>query len=183
MGDLSNRSRSGPETWRLVLDEGEALEVRLTAGSGLCADIELRLPAWRAADLARVLEAYSRLTAVVTEASAVSGTEQSLARALRDAAVVASGRQIQDAAPSRVGTAGRLKAMAQLQRARPDFSHSKLVSVIDAAAWWLDAGQDFMASDLLDAVVTEEHGIALHRILVGAQAPPDAPDPNGSASR
>jgi hypothetical protein len=181
MGDLSKQGRPRPETWRLVLDEGEALEVRLIDSSGVGGDIELRLPAWRAVDLALVLEAYSRLTAVVTEATAVSGTEQSLARALRDAAVVASGRQAQDAGPSKVSTAGRLKAMAQLQKFRPDFSHSKLVSVIDAAAWWLDAGQDLMASDLLEAVVTEEDGIALHRTLVGVEAP-DVPEPGGSGS-
>jgi hypothetical protein len=172
MGDPTEENRPRPGTWRLTLDEGESLEVSRVPGSeGSGAEIELRLPAWRATDLAQVLDSYTRLTALALEASAVSVTEHSLARALRDAAAAATGREIQGERPTRISTAGRLKAMAQLQEFRPDFSHSKLVSVIDAAAWWLDAGQDFMASDLLDAVVDEEHGLALQRTLVGANTP------------
>lgn len=170
MSDPTEQRRSAPDAWRIVLDEGEQLRVR-PAPPGARAEVELRLPASRAVDLAGVLAAYTRMAALMAESSAISGTEDSLARALKDAAVVATGRQPAEEGDLRVTTTGRLRAMALLQEVRPQFSHSKLVSVIDAAAWWLEAGQDFMASDLLDAVADEEHGSVLHRTLLQGDAP------------
>jgi hypothetical protein len=69
--------------WRLVLDEGERLEVRLTDSAPAKPgepDVALFMPAWRAADLGRVMETYSRIVAIVAEASQVSGTRAWLAR-------------------------------------------------------------------------------------------------------
>ena len=67
--------------------------------------------------------------------------------------------------------------MAVLQEARPELSHSKLVAIIDAAAWWLDDGMDLMAMDLLSAV-DESVGAALYFTLLGRGElgdPPPAP--------
>jgi hypothetical protein len=101
--------------------------------------VVLRMPPWRAFDLAHVLRAYTRLVDVVSESSEVSGTEASLSRALLDAVNVA--RPAQDSAPTGPGkvTSGqRVRAMAVLQAHRPELDHTTLIALVDAAARWLD---------------------------------------------
>ena len=83
--------------WRLVLDEGERLEVR-PAAAGLPM-VTLVLPALRAADLGQVSDAYTRMAAIFTDVSQVSGIESSLARALTDAFAVARGTMLLPARP------------------------------------------------------------------------------------
>jgi predicted nucleic acid-binding protein len=109
-----------PASWRLVLDEGEQLDVRLipSAEPSGRADVEVRMSAMRADDLSRVLSGYSRIVAIMSETSEVSSTEGSLARGLRDAAAVARGTRSEPVPPTRIGSAQRLKAMAVLQQAR-----------------------------------------------------------------
>jgi hypothetical protein len=165
-----------PAGWRLVLDEGEQLDVRLVPSaepSGQAA-VEVRMSAMRADDLSRVLTGYSRVVAIMSETSEVSSTEESLARGLRDAAAVARGTRVEPAPPTRIGSAARLKAMAVLQQARPDLSHSKLMAVVDAAAWWLTDDEDGMALDLLDAV-TSDAGSTAYFTLLGREKPGSAP--------
>jgi len=176
---VSNPTQSqspDPARWQLVLDEGEHLDVRLIPPSGPSgrADVEVRMSAMRAADLSRVLSGYSRIVAIMTETSEVSSTEDSLARGLRDAAAVARGTQAEPVAPTRIGSAQRLKAMAVLQQARPELSHSKLMAVVDAAAWWLTDDEDDMAMDLLDAVTPEAASTAYFTLL-GRDKPGSAP--------
>ena len=159
------------QPWRLVLDEGDRLEVQPTGESESGrAEVALFMPAWRAADLSRVMDAYSRMAAIFTSISEVSGTESSLARALRDAADAASGGAEVPPGRSKIGGGHRLKAMAVLQDARPELSHSRLVAIIDAAAWWLDEGMDNMAIELLSAV-DERIGTAVYCALAGRPAP------------
>ena len=43
--------------------------------------------------------------------------------------------------------------MAVLQEAWPELSHSRLIAIIDAAAWLLDGDRDHMAMDLLNTDV------------------------------
>ena len=63
----------------------------------------------------------------------VSVTEQSPARALRDAAA-AAGHLSSPAAHTKVRDTSRLTAMTQLQAACPGLSHSTLVAIVDAVA-------------------------------------------------
>jgi hypothetical protein len=165
-----------PASWRLVLDEGEQLDVRLIPSSEPSgrADVEVRMSAMRADDLSRVLGGYSRIAAIMSETSEVSSTEGSLARGLRDAAAVARGPRSEPVPPTRIGSAQRLKAMAVLQQARPDLSHTKLMAVVDAAAWWLTDDEDSMAMDLLDAV-TPDAGSTAYFTLLGRDKPGSAP--------
>jgi hypothetical protein len=176
---VSNSTQShspDPARWQLVLDEGEQLDVRLVPSSEPSgrADVEVRMSAMRADDLSRVLSGYSRIVAIMTEMSEVSSTENSLARGLHDAAAVARGTRSQPEPPTRVGSAERLKAMAVLQQARPELSHSKLMAVVDAAAWWLTDDEDDMAAELLDAVASEAASTAYFALL-GRDKPRSAP--------
>jgi hypothetical protein len=178
MTDPTHDDRPDPSTWRLLLDEGDGLEVRLAARSKESTseppDIRLWLSAGRAYDLSRVLRAYNRMVAIFTEASQVSGTEESLARALGDAAAAAVGRSGTPPEPSKVGSGERLKAMAVLQEARPELSHSTLLAIVDAAAWWLDNDKDHMATDLLEAVAPGDVAQQLYTTLLNWE-PPAAP--------
>jgi len=112
----------------------------------------LVMPAWRAADLGRVMDAYSRIAAILARTSEVSGTEASLAQGLGDAAVAARGEDKGPRADSEIGAGNRLRAMALLQEARPELSHSQLIAIIDAAVWWLHEGIDDMALELLTCI-------------------------------
>src|SRR5690349_19980896 len=116
----------------------------------------------------------------MTEPGGVSTTAHSLARGSRDAAAVARGTRSEPVAPTRIGLAQRLKAMAVLQQARPELSHSRLMAVVDAAAWWLTDDEDDMAMDLLDAVTPEAASTAYFTLL-GRDKPGSAravePDP------
>jgi hypothetical protein len=68
-------------------------------------------------DLSMVLSAYGRITAVVDESSQVSGTEDSLARGLRQASAVARADWPRPPAPrpptTIIGEPERLKATTQ----------------------------------------------------------------------
>lgn len=139
-----------PAGEQLRLDEGEILELRPDA-----ADIVLRLPATRAYDLSRVLDAYTGLLDLASAAATVSSTEQSLARSLRDAAARAGYDGPAPWTSTRVDSAGRLRAMAQLQARRSDLSHSTVVAIVDAAAWLVDRDQDYDVTGLLDAVADQ----------------------------
>ena len=173
MTDPTHADRQDQAPWRLALDEGERLEVRLAAGSPERLtgqpEVVLAMPAWRAADLGRVMDAYTRIAAIFTEASQVNGVEASLARALGDAAAAARGEDKASRTDSKVEARHRLRAMAVLQEARPELSHSKLISIIDAAAWWLHQGLDDMALELL-TTVEETVGTTVCLTLLGRTA-------------
>ena len=146
---------------RLVLDEGESLELGSASG-----EVVLRLPASRAYDLGQVLEAYTRIGALVSAASTVSSTERSLARGLRDASAV--GYTPPAVSPrSNADATTRLRAMAELQLARRDLSHSVVAGVVDAVAWMLGQEQEYDAIGVLDAVTGDGEGTAAYLALVG----------------
>jgi hypothetical protein len=168
-----------PTRWRLILDGGEGLEVRVAEDAGAGPDpfeVALFMSAARASDLGEVYGAYSRVAEVVQRAAEVSGTETSLARALRDAAAAARGGSDSPVRPTRITDRGRLAAMELLQQVRPDLSHSAVVSIVDAAAWWLHGGQDYMAMDLLSAI-TDDHGVAAYFALLDRPMPTPPPGP------
>jgi len=60
----------------------------------------------------------------------------------------------------------------------PELSHSAVVSVIDAAAWWLEIGRDYMAMDLLQVVVPDP-GTLPYSILIGHDRPQPPPSSTG----
>jgi hypothetical protein len=154
------------EPWRLVLTEGELVEVRPAPTPDTKPQIVLTLPPWRASDLSVTLDRYNRLAAIFAESSDIM-TEESLARALGDARAAATGPSDAVRPASKVGPAERGQAMVVLQQARSDLSHDKLVAIIDAAAWWLDNQQDYKATDLLEALVPAETGAEVYMILIG----------------
>lgn len=162
----------GPAPTQLSLDSGEILEVGRSADDHA---VVLRMPATRAYELSRVLDAYTAMVELSARAGEVSSTEVSLARGLSDAAT-ATGRRQDAADPGlRVGRRGRLLAMAELQAARPDLTHGALVAVVDAAAEWLGQGQDYNAAVLLDAVAGEDGaGSQAYLTLIGYDRPPDS---------
>jgi hypothetical protein len=165
---------------RLTLDNGELLEVDgpTIDDSGVPA-VVLRLTPWRAHDLAHVLETYTRLVEVMSRSSEVSGTEESLSRALFDAVSLlrpASGPE----SPSlgRVTSGRRAMAMAVLQEHRPDLDHTALIAVVDAAGMWMDAEEDYLVMSLLRAVGGDEVAGAAYLALTGIaeRRPPAGPE-------
>lgn len=148
---------NGPRL-RLTLDDGELLEVdgSTVDDSGVPA-IVLRLTPWRAHDLAHVLDTYTRLVEVMSRSSEVSGTETSLSRALFDAvSLLRPADGPESSAPERVTSGRRALAMAVLQEHRRDLDHTALTAVVDAAAMWTDAGEDYLVMSLLTAVIGDD---------------------------
>jgi hypothetical protein len=176
----TEREHAEHSEWDLVLDEGDRMQVR--AGQGADGSVTLSLSPARAYDLSLVLSAYGRITTVVDESSQVSGTEDSLARGLRQASAVARAdrpRPAQRPPTTIIGEPERLKATSQLQRLRPELSHSAAVSVIDAAAWWLEIGRDYMAMDLL-RIVLPDAGSLPYSTLIGHDLPEPPPSPSAT---
>jgi len=178
----TEREHAEQSEWDLVLDEGDRMQVRAQPGAD--GSVTVSLSPARAYDLSLVLSAYGRITAVIDEASQVSGTEDSLARGLRQASALARADWPRPPAPrpptTIIGEPERLKATSQLQQLRPELSHSAAVSVIDAAAWWLEIGRDYMAMDLLQ-IVLPDAGAVPYSTLIGRNLPepPPAPSPTG----
>ena len=145
--------------WRLRLSDGDTIELRPAPESGdgqRQSEIVLTMPAWRANDLATVLDRYARIARIFQESSDV-WTEDSLVHGLRDASAAATGTSgAAPGEPARVGAVERGRAMVQLQQARPDLTHDQLVAVVDAAAWWFDNGEDYKVTDLLDSVLPDD---------------------------
>ncbi len=148
-----------PPRWWLELDDGELLAVddvpvtTFRSGEGW-ESVLLRLPAWRAYDLSRVLRIYTQVMRLYDHASHVSGDEDRLSAALADASLAARGQTRPPAGqsePSKVTSAARLRAMAVLQAERPWLGHVELIGVVDAAARWLDEQEDDLARGLLEA--------------------------------
>ena len=168
MKDPTQEDRQGSPPLRLVLDDGEVLELQPAANpttDGL--DVVLRLPADRALNLSRVLDAYTALVELGARAGEVSGTEGNLARGLRDAAAAAGRGENVRSTVVKVGKPARVRAMAELQAARPDLNHSSLIAVVDAAAAWLEQREDYNAAVLLDAVASDGAGSQAYLTLIG----------------
>ena len=150
------------------------MEVRLTEksdGEPAPFEVALFMSAARASDLSEVLGAYSRIVAISQKSAEVSSTEDSLQRALRDAARAVRGSERGATTPAKIGDGARLKAMEVLQQARPELNHSAVLSIIDAAVWWLNDNRDYMAMDLLTAV-HEDVGMTVYFTLLGRETPP-----------
>lgn len=182
MTNPTERGHAEQSEWDLVLDEGDRMLVRARPGAD--GSVTVSLSPARAYDLSLVLTAYGRITSVVDESSQVSGTEDSLARGLRQASAVAGADRPRPPAQrpptTIIGEPERLMATSQLQHLRPELSHSAAVSVIDAAAWWLEIGRDYMAMDLLQ-VVLPDAGTLPYSTLIGHDLPqpPSAPSRTG----
>ena len=182
MTNPTEREHAEQSEWDLVLDEGDRMQVRAQPGAD--GSVTVSLSPARAYDLSLVLSAYGRITTVVDESSQVSGTEDSLARGLRQASALARADWPRPPAPrpptTIIGEPERLKATSQLQQLRPELSHSAAVSVIDAAAWWLEIGRDYMAMDLLQ-IVLPDAGAVPYSTLIGHDLPQPPPAPSSTA--
>ena len=174
MTDPTHARDPHPEPWRLVLTEGDLIEVRPAPAPGTAPQIVLTLPPWRAWDISTTLHRYNRLAAIFAETSDIS-TEDSLARGLADARAAAVGPPETPSPTNKVGPVERGDAMVILQQARPELSHDKLTAIVDAVAWWLDNGEDYKASDLLEALVPTEVGGQAYLALVGWRQPAEPP--------
>lgn len=177
MTNPTERGHAEQSEWDLVLDEGDRMLVRARPGAD--GSVTVSLSPARAYDLSMVLTAYGRIASVVDESSQVSGTEDSLARGLRQASALARPDRPHPPAPPTtiIGEPERLMATSQLQHLRPELSHSAAVSVIDAAAWWLEIGRDYMAMDLLQ-VVLPDAGTLPYSTLIGHDLPEPPPGPS-----
>ena len=122
-----------------------------------------------------MLDAYTRLGDLASVTTTVSATERSLARALRDAAAAAGHVEVASCSVPKITSSARLKAMAELQVACPDLSHSTLVAIIDAVAWLIDQEEDYDVTGVLDAVTSDGTGADTYLTLVGYDGPPHDP--------
>jgi hypothetical protein len=169
MTNPTGNERNDRPRLRLTLDNGELLEVdgSTVDDSGVPA-VVLRLTPWRAHDLAHVLETYTRLVDVLSRSSEVSGTEESLSRALFDAVDLLrpAGEPVSPGL-GKVTSGRRARAMAVLQEHRPDLDHTTLIAVVDAAAMWTDADEDYLVMSLLIAVGGDEAAGAAYLVLTG----------------
>lgn len=175
MTDTTHAQTSDQPPWRLRLDEGDRLELEPLTGpvddeegdEAEAPDVVLRLRPWRAHDLSGVLERYNRMVSIFDGAGEGIWREESLARGLRDARGAATRRPAAPAdGPTRVGEAQRGTAMVLLQAARPELDHDQLAAVVDAAAWWLEKGEDLAATSLVSAVTDRATAGHVHTTLV-----------------
>lgn len=155
---MANPIEGSTGRFRVVLDHGDVVE----AGGGdpqpgaAPPAVVLRMTAARAHDLAHVLEDWSRVALVYTTLRSTVVTERELSRTL-DVAAAALGDPgaLRGAArvSESVSAPQRLAAVAVLQEREERLSALQRLSVVDAAARWLDddAG-DELAYALLDAV-------------------------------
>jgi hypothetical protein len=138
---MSERSEPRVTPLRLVLEFGETVELD---GSTLYDPTEeaavpavvLRMPPHRAAYIAEVLEAYTRMCRLA--GTELEANERGAAWALVQAASAAGFVDtVRPADPGRVTSARRMAAAAVL-RAAEDFDDVTTIAVVDAAARWTD---------------------------------------------
>lgn len=179
MTDPTEDAVPEPAPWRLILENGDRLEVQPPEeiGGGKSEPrVVLTLRPYRAQELGQVLHRYNRLAAIFAESSDI-WTEESLARGLRDAPAAIGGRATTQPSPSKVGAAERGRAMVMLQEARPELTHDQLVAVVDATAWWLDSDEDYKATDLLGSV-SPEVSTEVYMALINCKPPSSTPPAN-----
>lgn len=180
MTNPTGNERNNVPRLRLTLDNGELLEVDgSTVDDSGVPTVVLRLTPWRAHDLAHVLDTYTRLVEVMSRSSEVSGTEESLSRALLDAvSLLRPTNGPESLSLGKVTSGRRAMAMAVLQEHRPDLDHTALIAVVDAAAMWTDADEDYLVTSLLRAVGGDEVAGAAYLALTGIaeRRPPAGPE-------
>lgn len=167
MGDLS---RPPAVPVRLLLDFGESVEVDGSTVFDPVADgpvpaVVLRMPRHRAAWFGAVLDAYTRMCRLA--GVELDAAEAGPAWALRHAA--ASAGHVDTVRPRPAGrvTSGRRMNAAAVLRSSEDLDDATTVAVIDAAAWWLDSGDDEYAYALLGAVTDGVTQLRAYGALLG----------------
>jgi hypothetical protein len=168
---MSERSEPRVTPLRLVLEFGETVELD---GSTLydptsetpVPAVVLRMPPHRAAYIAEVLEAYTRVCRLAgTELEANErGAAWALVRAASAAGFVDTVRPM----PEGRVTSGRRMAAAAVLRATETFDDVTLLAVIDAAARWIEEpeGEEY-AFALLGAVTDGPTQLRAYGELLG----------------
>lgn len=160
---------------RLVLDFGEAVEVDGSTvydpvAEGPVPAVVLRMPRHRAAWFGMVLDAYTRVCALLGDdrTAAESGPAWALTLAASSAGHV-------DTAPARVFdrvTSARRFAAAAVLRHSGRLDDVELIAVVDGAARWLDEGSEEYAYALLGAVVDGPTQLRAYGELLGTGGAP-----------
>lgn len=153
---MSERSEPRLTPLRLVLDFGETVELDgstlydPTSETAVPA-VVLRMPPHRAAYIAAVLEAYTRVCRLA--GTELEANERGAAWALVQAASAAGFVDTVRPTPRGRVTSGQRMAAAAVLRAAEDFDDVTMVAVVDAAARWIDEpeGEEY-AYALLGAV-------------------------------
>ena len=142
MTNPTGNERNNVPRLRLTLDNGELLEVDgSTVDDSGVPTVVLRLTPWRAHDLAHVLDTYTRLVEVMSRSSEVSGTEESLSRALLDAvSLLRPTNGPESLSLGKVTSGRRAMAMAVLQEHRPDLDHTALIAGRPGGRWDFSPG-------------------------------------------
>ena len=166
---MANPMQSDPERLRLVLDNGEEVELdggTLAIGGEESPSVVLRFTPWRARSVARVLEEWSAVSRVFHRAPRPILTELELSRTLDLAASVLGEPEAtmpMQRGGQTVPSGQRLNAVAVLAERESRLSALQRLALVDAAASWLSEpnGGDQLAHALLAAAclteVTAEH--------------------------
>jgi hypothetical protein len=172
---MTNPTDPVPDRFRLGLDDGEVVEVDgstiMDADAGKAVPAVLvRMPGFRAHDLAHALDQLTRVGAIVAGGELVAN-EARLSWALDAAAAVLGDRSALRCAArvaERVTSGQRMRAAAVLQE-RAGFAVLTLVAVVDAAARWVDEDGHEYAIALLEATTDADTAGAAFLALTTAR--------------
>ena len=164
---MANRSAHAAIPFRLAMGDGEVVEVDgstvLDEDSGLPAPaVVLRMPVWRAHALGHVLAEWTAIADLFDGTSRPTLAEGDLAWALYAASGAAGDPEADVEAgnePTKV-TSGQRAAAAAVLRDQGGLATHALISVVDAAAWWVDQHKGHSYAKSLLAAVTRDDDIA-----------------------
>lgn len=159
-----------PEQLRVALDHGEVVELdggTLTIEDEEVPSVLLRLTAWRARSVARVLAEWSSVSQIFDRSTRPHLDELTLSRTLELAATTLGDDDEPGLRSPRgtrtVSNQQRLAAVAVLGDREAHLSAVQRLALVDAVAWWLSdpRGGEELAYALLtatcSAAVTTEH--------------------------
>lgn len=156
---------------RLFLDFGETVEVDGSTvydpvASGQVPAVVLRMPRHRAAWLAAVLDAYTRVCRLAS--GDLNADEPGPAWALSLAASAAGHIDSAESQVFRRVTSARRLSAAALLRSAGGLDDVTVIAVVDAAARWVDDGGEEYAYALLGAVTDEVSQRRAYGVLLGS---------------
>jgi hypothetical protein len=177
-----------PDRLRVVLRHGEVVELdggTLVLDGQESPSVVLRLAAWRARSVARVLEEWFLVCRIFHRPTRPHPEELELSRTLGLAASVLDGGDepiVKSPRGSRViHNRQRLAAVAVLGEREAHLSAAQRLALVDAAAWWLsepNGGEEFAYALLAASCSTE---VTTEHVYLALIASPDEPDDHRKA--